>query len=194
MAKPSQQKKADGVADASNESETVGLDRTSSGRGTRKDGKPDRRRREHKDRTPEQLDRQARAFDMKVLYKVSTERIAKELSVDRKTILNDIREEHRLRGQEMSDDRAQHIRESIAVYESVIQRMQPLLRSPLRGPAAANAIAKAQERIDKIRGVDAAIRIGGHDGGPIRTESTVNVSDSLKPLSTEELRALIAME
>src|SRR5665213_2949955 len=55
-------------------------------------------------RTAAQLARQSQAFEMSVILRIPAHRIARELKVDRKTVLKDIGEEHKLRGEELGED------------------------------------------------------------------------------------------
>lgn len=72
-------------------------------------------------RTPQQLARQARAFQMSVVEDKSIREIAADLGVDKDTINSDIRHEGERRAAELADQRDVEKARSIAVYRHVIK-------------------------------------------------------------------------
>jgi transposase len=131
------------------------------------DGEPTKRR-----RTAAQLERQEKHFNMSVLDGLTYREIKAKTGASLETIVADIREEALRRADELGDRRESEKARSVAFYESI--KVKALRKSELNDKILEKILAgeggkvsdrsleaalKAQERIDKIQGVDAPTKV-----------------------------------
>lgn len=122
-------------------------------------------------RNPRQLERQNKAYNLHLVDN-SYDTIAAELGVDRKTVMRDIKAEAKLRAAELGERRATEIARSVDLYAEVIARAgkraklaDEILEKIKNGSEARvtdqslQVMINARERIDKVLGVEAAVKI-----------------------------------
>lgn len=118
-------------------------------------------------RTPAQLERQTKAYEMSI-DGMSHRAIADKLNVDRKTVAADIHAEATRRADEIAKRREVEKARSVSTYERVIQRA--VKKSDMYDEIALTpgskvtdrtleAIIHARERIDKVLGIDAPTKV-----------------------------------
>lgn len=112
-------------------------------------------------RTPAQLERQERVFNMSVMQGLSARKIAEILQLDSKTVIKDLRSEEARRSEELGDRREAEKARAVAFYEGIANRAISIALSPqMPGDSGRLSEAlKARERIDKIIGIDAPVQI-----------------------------------
>lgn len=122
-------------------------------------------------RSPRQLERQNKSYNLHLVGK-SYDAIAVELAVDRKTVMRDVAAEGKLRAAELGDRRATEIARSVDLYTEVIRRageratIADEILEAIKGGSEARVndqslqvMINARERIDKVLGVEAAVKI-----------------------------------
>lgn len=129
-------------------------------------------------RTPVQLQRQERVFDLAVVSGKSYRLIAKELGIALETVVSDMRHEEARRAEELTARRETEKARAVAFYDEVAREGMRLARrsdetvefggdGPHAGVASPysslarglDAAIKARERVDKILGLDAPTRV-----------------------------------
>ena len=130
-----------------------------------------------RERTAQQLERQENVFRMSVVQMKTTREIAKELSISQQTVTSDIRHEAARRADEIKERRAEELARSVSVYQNVQrlalnkgQRYDKVVEKMLDGGGekggrasvtdrTLDSIISAQERIDKLLGLDAPTKV-----------------------------------
>jgi hypothetical protein len=118
-------------------------------------------------RTAVQLERQEKAFLLNVIECRTIRQVAIDLGVSQETVISDIRHEMELRAKENESRREHDTAVSIARYQGVITKAEKKseLYDGIAGAGgkvvdhSLDAILKAQERIDKLLGLEAPSRI-----------------------------------
>lgn len=112
-------------------------------------------------RTPAQLERQEKVYELSVCYGLTVRQIAATLSISLETVIADLRIEHDRREAEDPDRRARALRESVDFYTNVAREALTIAkrgRMPGDSGRLGDAI-KARERIDKLYGNDSPTKI-----------------------------------
>jgi len=123
-----------------------------------------------KKRTPAQVARQERVFDLSVLHGKTVRAIAAEVGIALATVCADLRHEENRRAEENEGRREVELARSAAVYERVIAEafkksaMYDRLVSESNGQVSFSdqslqAATKARERLDKLYGLDNPVKI-----------------------------------
>jgi len=125
-------------------------------------------------RTPAQCERQFRAFQLSVVDSKTVREIAAELGVDKATIVSDIRHEGERRADAIAERRSNEIGRSVSVYEAIFAKAMrksamadALVAKIIKGEGKGikvsdrhlDAALKARERIDRVLGLEAAIKV-----------------------------------
>lgn len=119
-------------------------------------------------RTPQQLERQEKAFHYSVVDGKTYREIALLLGCDKDTVTKDIRAEQERRSEEIAERREVEKARAVAFYERVIGKAMvksDILDGLLLTPGSKvndhslEAAIKARERIDKVLGIDAPTKI-----------------------------------
>lgn len=120
-------------------------------------------------RTPLQLDRQERVFELSVMQGKTMRAIAAELDIACETVTLDLRCEQERRSDEIASRRDQEKARAVEFYQKIIAKA--LVKSELYDTLLAeragakisdhslDAALKARERIDKVLGVDAPTKV-----------------------------------
>lgn len=112
-------------------------------------------------RTPAQLERQEKVYELSVCYGLTVRQIAATLQISLETVIADLRIEHKRREDEDPDRRARALRESVDFYTNVAREALTIAkkgRMPGDSGRLGDAI-KARERIDKLYGNDSPTKI-----------------------------------
>lgn len=112
-------------------------------------------------RTAQQLARQERVFELSVLEGKTYREIMAELGIASDTLVDDMRYEEARRADELAARRETALARSVAFYDTVKKKALNRADNPLMpGDSGRYADAlKAQERIDKLQGLDAPTRV-----------------------------------
>ena len=113
------------------------------------------------------LNRQEQVFEMSVMYGMTVRQIARMLRASLTTIIADLKRETliRVEAQKAREDHESQI--AIEFYTDIARQAQNAARDPVfPGDVSQFGTAvKARERIDRIKGIDAPVRIdAGIDG------------------------------
>lgn len=150
-----------------------------------------------RERTPAQIIRQGLVYDLHISgcsYRQIVARLttamngepARYPTLNLKTVMSDIEYARDERREAQGKDLLKHIEDACAFYEKVKLKA-------IAAPAASRWVAegiKAQQAIDKIRGLNAPVKIAGHDGGAIKIKNEFEAP--MEGESSEIIRQIVS--
>jgi hypothetical protein len=110
-----------------------------------------------KERTAQQLERQERVFELRVIERMTVRQVAAAMKIDQKTVIADERAELQRRADEIAGRREVEQAAHMAMIDNLLQTSRRNASIP--GTGALGAQAKALEMRAKLLGLDAPTKV-----------------------------------